>query len=68
MWRRRVISVQPMSRVRWEEQQQHGHPVQGSFGKSITTSATTMMRSRLGNIIGSMKLTMTSYGCWNRLR
>jgi len=35
MWRRRVISVQPMSRVRWEEQQQHEHPVQGSFGKGV---------------------------------
>jgi len=32
---RGVVSVRPMSRVRWEEQQQQEHPVQGGVGKGV---------------------------------
>ena len=33
--RRRVVSFQPILRVRWEEQQQHEHWVQGGVGKVV---------------------------------
>jgi hypothetical protein len=35
MWLRTpggVVSARPMSRVRWEEEQQQEHPVQGGVG------------------------------------
>ena len=30
-----VVSIRPMSRVRWEERQQHEHPVQRDIGKGV---------------------------------